>query len=232
MAEFPRHPFLLSVAETAQALSTDIEKGLTSSQVAQLQQKYPKNELDIGEGIPWYSLLMKQILNAMIIVSHQPAPSNSDIRSFILPPCLSSNMPFALLLLSAAATCLRKLPTNKKPWATTPDYRFWHLPWLSALASGITLKEASLPSSSPSMSLSASGRSTGLKNAWMRFVHFPLLVPWYYAMARRKSFRSEFLCPRIFSKYSPLSPPSFPPFLFLSLLALDRLGCVPRNCAR
>lgn len=69
MAEFSKHPFLLSVDETAHALQTDIDKGLTSVQVAQLQQKYPKNELDVGGTIPWYSILTKQVLNAMIIVS-------------------------------------------------------------------------------------------------------------------------------------------------------------------
>lgn len=78
MAEFPKHPFLLSAEETAQALRTDVDKGLTSAQVADLQQKYPKNELDVGEGIPWYSILTKQILNAMIIVRDSP------LRT---PPC-------------------------------------------------------------------------------------------------------------------------------------------------
>ncbi|PNY26368.1 Calcium-transporting ATPase 3 [Tolypocladium capitatum] len=73
MAEFPKHPFLLSVDETSQALSTDLDRGLTSAQVAERQQKYPKNELDVGEGIPWYRILTKQILNAMII-SSRPAP--------------------------------------------------------------------------------------------------------------------------------------------------------------
>lgn len=68
MAEFPKHPFLLNVEETAQALNTDIDKGLTTAQVTELQQKYPKNELDVGDTIPWYSILTKQILNAMIIV--------------------------------------------------------------------------------------------------------------------------------------------------------------------
>lgn len=69
MAEFPKHPFLLTVQETAEALGTDIDKGLSSAQVAQLQEKYPKNELDVGGTIPWYKILTKQILNAMIIVS-------------------------------------------------------------------------------------------------------------------------------------------------------------------
>ncbi|EGX96970.1 potassium/sodium efflux P-type ATPase [Cordyceps militaris CM01] len=68
MAEFPQHPFLLSVADTADALGTDVDKGLTSAQVAQMQEKYPLNELDVGGSIAWYSILTKQILNAMIIV--------------------------------------------------------------------------------------------------------------------------------------------------------------------
>lgn len=74
MAEFPRHPFLLSIAETAQALGTDIERGLTSRQVVDLQAKYPPNELDVGGTVPWYKILTKQILNAMILVRHTSAP--------------------------------------------------------------------------------------------------------------------------------------------------------------
>lgn len=77
MAEFPKHPFLLSVGETAHALATDIDKGLTSTQVAQLQQRYPPNELDVGQGIPWYSILTKQILNAMIIVRRFPSSARA-----------------------------------------------------------------------------------------------------------------------------------------------------------
>ncbi|EHK45529.1 cation transporting ATPase [Trichoderma atroviride IMI 206040] len=68
MAEFPKHPFLLTVKETEEALGTNVDKGLTSEQVPGLQSRYPKNELDIGETIPWYSILAKQIFNAMIIV--------------------------------------------------------------------------------------------------------------------------------------------------------------------
>lgn len=74
MAEFPRHPFLLSVDETAQALSTNIDKGLTSAQVAQLHQEYPKNELNVAQATPWYSILTKQLLNAMIIVRRHARP--------------------------------------------------------------------------------------------------------------------------------------------------------------
>lgn len=75
MAEFSKHPFLLSVGETADALATNVDTGLTSTQVAQLSQKYPKNELDVGGTIAWYSILTKQILNAMIIVRFLFFPS-------------------------------------------------------------------------------------------------------------------------------------------------------------
>ncbi|KAH7171320.1 hypothetical protein EDB81DRAFT_195792 [Dactylonectria macrodidyma] len=83
MADFPKHPFLLTIEETAQALGTDIDKGLTSIQVNELQQKYPKNELDVGGTIPWYSIMTKQILNAMIIVLVFAMALSFGIKDFI-----------------------------------------------------------------------------------------------------------------------------------------------------
>ncbi|KAL7923800.1 cation transporting ATPase [Trichoderma austrokoningii] len=68
MAEFSKHPFLLTVKETEEALATNVDRGLTSEQVPGLQSRYLKNELDVGDTIPWYSILAKQIFNAMIIV--------------------------------------------------------------------------------------------------------------------------------------------------------------------
>lgn len=94
MAEFPKYPFLLSVDETAHALSTDIDKGLTSTQVADLQLRYPKNELDVGDGIPWYSILTKQILNAMIIVLAFAMALSFGIKDYIEGGVLA----FAILL--------------------------------------------------------------------------------------------------------------------------------------
>lgn len=67
-ATFPKHPFLLSVPETAEALGTDIEEGLLTNSVTELQQKYPRNELNVGGAVPWYTILSKQVLNAMILV--------------------------------------------------------------------------------------------------------------------------------------------------------------------
>ncbi|KAI5457014.1 P-type Na+-ATPase [Mariannaea sp. PMI_226] len=83
MAEFPNHPFLLTIEETAQALGTDVDKGLTSIQVAQLGEKYPKNELDVGGTVPWYSILTKQLLNAMIIVLAFAMALSFGIKDYI-----------------------------------------------------------------------------------------------------------------------------------------------------
>ncbi|KAI3332278.1 potassium/sodium efflux P-type ATPase [Xylariaceae sp. AK1471] len=67
-AQLERHPFLLSVEDVASSLDTDLDRGLSSAQVTQLQQKYPPNELDVGGAIPWYKIFIKQLLNAMILV--------------------------------------------------------------------------------------------------------------------------------------------------------------------
>ncbi|MCJ1284007.1 Na+ ATPase [Xylographa opegraphella] len=65
---FPRHPFLLSVDEVISHLNTKIESGLTNSQAKQYAQKYGENILDGKGGNKWYSILLKQVSNAMILV--------------------------------------------------------------------------------------------------------------------------------------------------------------------
>lgn len=59
----------MSVAETAQKLQTNIETGLTDVQVRELQQAFGPNKLDGEGGVRWYSILAKQVSNAMILVS-------------------------------------------------------------------------------------------------------------------------------------------------------------------
>ncbi|KAI1434693.1 hypothetical protein GGR50DRAFT_389036 [Xylaria sp. CBS 124048] len=67
-AKFEQHPFLLPAEDVARCLDTDLEKGLSPDQVSQLREKYPPNELDVGGGIPWYNIFIKQLINAMILV--------------------------------------------------------------------------------------------------------------------------------------------------------------------
>ncbi|KAI2465862.1 potassium/sodium eff [Annulohypoxylon bovei var. microspora] len=66
--QFERHPFLLSAQDVEKALDTDLERGLSSTKVAHLQETYPPNELDVGGAIPWYKIFLKQLVNAMILV--------------------------------------------------------------------------------------------------------------------------------------------------------------------
>ncbi|KAI0011556.1 potassium/sodium eff [Xylariaceae sp. FL0662B] len=66
--EYERHPFLLPVKDVVHALETDVDKGLSSVQVAQRQAQYPPNELDVGGAIPWYKIFLRQLFNAMILV--------------------------------------------------------------------------------------------------------------------------------------------------------------------
>lgn len=87
-AEFPRHPFLLSVDEVAQAAGTDVDKGLTSARAAELQQQYPPNELDVGGSIAWYTIFIRQLCNAMILVriflSLSPRQLSALLRNLML----------------------------------------------------------------------------------------------------------------------------------------------------
>ncbi|KAI1816479.1 potassium/sodium efflux P-type ATPase [Poronia punctata] len=67
-AQFEKHPYLLSVDDVAKTLGTDLDRGLSSSRVTELQGTYPPNVLDVGGAIPWYKIFIKQLLNAMILV--------------------------------------------------------------------------------------------------------------------------------------------------------------------
>lgn len=63
------HPFLLPVEDAARELGTNIETGLNATKVAELQRDHPPNELEGGGGAAWYKILIKQMTNAMILVS-------------------------------------------------------------------------------------------------------------------------------------------------------------------
>lgn len=65
---YDRHPFLLSVDEVASKLQTNLEVGLTDVKVQELQRIYGPNRLKDDGGVQWYTILMKQATNAMIMV--------------------------------------------------------------------------------------------------------------------------------------------------------------------
>ena len=65
---YPLEPFLLSVEDILSHLQVSKESGLSNAQVEQNQQKYGENKLSGEGGAKWYSLLLKQVSNAMILV--------------------------------------------------------------------------------------------------------------------------------------------------------------------
>ncbi|KIX01606.1 potassium/sodium efflux P-type ATPase, fungal-type [Rhinocladiella mackenziei CBS 650.93] len=65
---YGKHPFLLSADEIIRQLETNVDSGLTSIQVQQYQEKYGPNRLEGDGGVSWYTILGKQISNAMILV--------------------------------------------------------------------------------------------------------------------------------------------------------------------
>ena len=68
---YPRHPFLTPLDQILEHLGTNTEIGLSRLKAQQSQRDYGPNKLK-GEGdIFWYSILAKQISNAMILVRYQ-----------------------------------------------------------------------------------------------------------------------------------------------------------------
>ncbi|GAA5955283.1 hypothetical protein JCM8115_001902 [Rhodotorula mucilaginosa] len=62
------HWFLLSPSETANRLSTSLEDGLSDGEAASRLQRNGPNELTGGGGVKWWSILVGQICNAMVLV--------------------------------------------------------------------------------------------------------------------------------------------------------------------
>lgn len=66
--EYPHHPFVLPIDEIYRTLGTNGETGLAPIKVQETQGQYGPNKLDGEGGVQWYSVLLKQISNAMILV--------------------------------------------------------------------------------------------------------------------------------------------------------------------
>ncbi|KAI9765203.1 MAG: Na+ ATPase [Candelina submexicana] len=65
---FQQHPFLLPVEHIVRELGSDISNGLTALRAQENKVRYGENKLRGEGGVQWYSVLLKQISNAMILV--------------------------------------------------------------------------------------------------------------------------------------------------------------------
>ena len=66
--QYTQHPFLLTLQEVYQQLGTNKETGFNNQQAQEAKNKYGPNKLEGEGGVKWYSVLLKQISNAMILV--------------------------------------------------------------------------------------------------------------------------------------------------------------------
>jgi len=108
-ADFPRLPFLLPVEDVVKAVETDLDRGLTSAQVAQFQQKYPKNELDVGGAIPWYKIFIKQLVNAMVLVLFFAL-----ILSFVIKDWIEGGVLAAVIIVNVSIGFYQEYGAEKK----------------------------------------------------------------------------------------------------------------------
>ena len=66
---YPKHPFTLTITQITEQLGTSLETGLGSATVQGNRSKYGENKL-VGQGsVQWYRVFLKQLSNAMILVS-------------------------------------------------------------------------------------------------------------------------------------------------------------------
>ncbi|KAL8807131.1 MAG: hypothetical protein Q9200_004786 [Gallowayella weberi] len=66
--EYPQHPFLLPSQVLIERLQTNDETGLSPLKAQEAQRLYGPNKLEGEGGVKWYSVLLKQVSNAMILV--------------------------------------------------------------------------------------------------------------------------------------------------------------------
>jgi Na+-exporting ATPase len=67
---YTRHPFLLTIDEVKQCLDTNPETGLSKAAAQSRVEQYGENTLSGEGGVSWYTVLGKQVSNALILVRH------------------------------------------------------------------------------------------------------------------------------------------------------------------
>ncbi|KAL8724344.1 MAG: hypothetical protein Q9166_008009 [cf. Caloplaca sp. 2 TL-2023] len=66
--EYSKHPFLLPSEDVINHLQTNDETGISPVKAQEAQRTYGPNKLEGEGGVKWYSVLLKQVSNAMILV--------------------------------------------------------------------------------------------------------------------------------------------------------------------
>ena len=69
---YTKHPFRLSVGQVKNHIQTDLDTGLSSAKVKDIQSKCGENKLAGLGDFQWYTVLLKQVSNAMILVCIHP----------------------------------------------------------------------------------------------------------------------------------------------------------------
>ena len=67
--QYEKHPFQLPIEQLVNHFGgLNLEQGLTPVQANEHRLRYGENKLEGEGGVRWYSVLFKQISNAMILV--------------------------------------------------------------------------------------------------------------------------------------------------------------------
>lgn len=80
----PRPAHTFSAEDIIRELSTDAEAGLSSSDANQRLAQYGRNELEGGEGVSFSKIVIRQIANAMMLVSKSCSFGKHEANEFDL----------------------------------------------------------------------------------------------------------------------------------------------------
>ena len=83
--ELSNPPHLLSADEVVQQLQTDSDNGLSEEEAKSRLTKFGPNELMGGGGVNAGQILMRQVFNAMVLVSTHPAELLLHVVTNLLP---------------------------------------------------------------------------------------------------------------------------------------------------
>ncbi|KAI4252222.1 MAG: hypothetical protein L6R42_008063, partial [Xanthoria sp. 1 TBL-2021] len=107
--EYSKHPFLLSSEEVISHLQTNDETGISLNKAQDAQKIYGPNKLE-GEGVvKWYSVLLKQVSNAMILVLVLAMALSYGVTDYIEGGVIT-----AVILLNVAIGFYQEFQAEKK----------------------------------------------------------------------------------------------------------------------